>query len=410
MFGKDIKNRRILAVTFLGLSSGLPLALTGSTLQAWFTQSGVNIYAIGALTLLGLPYVWKFVWAPVMDRYIPPLLGRRRGWVCLTQIILCISLIFISRMQPSTEGTMIGVLALFIAFVSASQDIAVDAYRTDILSAPERGIGAAFFTFGFRIAMLISGGFALILADYIGWQLTYQLMAILIGCSIIVTMTAPEVIEVAPPRSFSAAIVDPFINLLSRDKILLILLFILLYKIGDALALALMSNFLLRGLGFTLTDVGIAFKVGGLIATILGAFIGGIFLIRMSLIRALLVFGLLQAFSNLMFVFLSMIGPNFSFMVASIFIEQFCSGLSTAAFVAFLMSLCHARFSATQYACLSALTACGRVFAGPIAAFIVDGWGWIMLYVWAVILSFPGLILLHFMRHNVSTYNEEVVV
>lgn len=411
MLGIDFKNRRILAVMFLGLSSGLPLALTGSTLQAWFTQTGVNLFAIGALSLLGLPYVWKFLWAPVLDRYIPPVLGRRRGWVCMTQVGLCIMLLILAQMNPSVGTTTIGLVALFIAFLSASQDIAIDAYRTDVLHPSERGIGAAVFTFGYRVAMLLSGGLALVMADYIGWQLTYQIMAGLIGFSIIVTVTAPDVAQkVAPPRSFFAAIVEPFVDLLTRDKMVLILLFVTFYKLGDALALSLMSNFLLRGLHFSLTDVGLAFKTGGLIATLLGVFIGGVFLIRLNLFQALLWFGILQAFSNLMFVVLAIVGKSYFMMAASIFIEQFCSGMSTAAFVAFLMSLCDARFTATQYACLSALTAFARVFAGPVAAVIVEQWGWINLYWCAFILSFPGLIVLSLLRNNMRINNEEVAV
>ena len=411
MLGQNIKNRRILAVVFLGFSSGLPLALTGSTLQAWFTQAGVNLMAIGALSLLGLPYVWKFVWAPAMDRFIPPLLGRRRGWVCLTQIALCVTLLILAQMNPTTESTAIGMLALFIAFIAASQDIAIDAYRTDVLKPTERGLGAAVFIFGFRMAMLVSGGLALVTADYIGWQMTYQIMAGLLGLSVIVSFTAPDVSEnVTPPRSFVAAVVEPFADLFSREKIIIIVLFVLLYKLGDALALSLMSNFLLRGLHFSLTEVGMAFKIGGLIATLVGAFVGGIFLIRLQLFQALLWFGLLQAFSNLMFVILAIVGKNYALMFASIFIEAFCSGLSTAAFMAFLMSLCNARFSATQYACLSAIMAFGRVFAGPVAAVVVQKWGWVNFYWCAFILSFPGLILLNSLRHSVRMYNEELLV
>lgn len=406
-----IKNERILAVMFLGFSSGLPLALTGSTLQAWFTQSGVNLLTIGALSLVGLPYVWKFLWAPILDRFVPPILGRRRGWILITQIVLCISLILIARLNPNGQASLIGIIAIMVAFFSASQDIAVDAYRTDVLLADERGLGSAVFTFGYRIAMLVSGGLALVFADYIGWQLTYEIMAGLIALSILTTFFSPEISKmVVPPQSFYAAVVEPFVDLIKRDKIILIILFVIFYKLGDALALSLMSNFLLRGLEFTLTDVGVAFKTGGLIATLLGAFAGGVFLIRLSLFQALLYFGLLQAASNLMFVFLAMAGKSYSLMVASIFIESFCSGMSTAAFVAFLMSLTNARFSATQYACLSALTALGRVFAGPLAAIIAERSGWVSLYWWAFVLSFPGILLLTLLRTRVRMSHVETVV
>jgi PAT family beta-lactamase induction signal transducer AmpG len=410
MLGHYITNRRIQTVLLLGFSSGLPLALTGSSLQAWFTQSGVDLVTIGSLTLLGLPYVWKFLWAPLLDRFIPPLLGRRRGWILLTQLGLCVAIIIMARLNPATQPSIIGLVALVIAFISATQDIATDAYRTDILHPEERGLGAAAVTLGFRIAMLVSGGLALVMADYVGWQVTFEIMAGLIGLSIIATLCAPkETPCIQPTQSLATFIVEPFKDLLSRDKIALTLLFVMIYKLGDALALALMSNFLLGELGFTLTDVGIAFKTFGLIATLMGAFVGGILMVRISLYQALIGFGLLQAFSNVMFVLLAMMGKHYLLMVSCIFIESFCSGMSTAAFVAFLMSLCNVKFSATQYAFLSALFALGRVFSGPIAAVMVHHIGWVNFYWAAFLLSFPGIILLTYLRGCVRSNNEEAI-
>ncbi len=410
MFGHYITNRRIQTVLLLGFSSGLPLALTGSTLQAWFTQSGVDLLTIGSLSLLGLPYVWKFLWAPLLDRFTPPFLGRRRSWILLTQLGLCVSIVIMAALHPATQPSMIGFIALVIAFISATQDIATDAYRTDILLPKERGLGAAAVTLGFRVAMLVSGGLALVLADYLGWQVTFEIIAGLIGLSIIATLFAPnEAVCIQQPQSLTSFIVEPFRDLLTRDKIALILLFVMIYKLGDALALALMSNFLLGKLGFSLTDVGIAFKTFGLIATIMGVFVGGILLVRMSLFYALIGFGLLQAFSNVMFVVLAMMGKHYFLMVSCIFIESFCSGMSTAAFVAFLMSLCNVRFSATQYAFLSALFALGRVFAGPIAAVIVQHIGWINFYWIAFLLSFPGIILLIYLRTFVRPTHAEAI-
>jgi len=271
MLGHYITNRRIQTVLLLGFSSGLPLALTGSSLQAWFTQSGVDLLTIGSLTLLGLPYVWKFLWAPLLDKFVPPLLGRRRGWILLTQLGLCIAIVIMAHLNPLKQPSMIGFIALIIAFISATQDIATDAYRTDILHPDERGLGAAAVTMGFRIAMLVSGGLALVMADHLGWQVTFEMIAGLIGLSIIATWFAPnEPPCVTPTQSLATFIIQPFKDLLSRDKIAYILLFVMIYKLGDALALALMSNFLLGELGFTLTDVGIAFKTFGLIATLMG--------------------------------------------------------------------------------------------------------------------------------------------
>lgn len=407
MFNQSI-NQRIFSILFLGFSSGLPLALTGSTLQAWFTQSGVNILTIGALSLLGIPYFWKFLWAPLLDRFVPPLWGRRRGWILIAQLGLCISLFVLAHCQPLTQASLIGFIALLIAFLSASQDIAVDAYRTDILQPEERGLGAATYTFAYRMAMLVSGGLALVLADYLGWQLTYEVFAVLMGITTIATYFAPNVSgNDQPPQTFFSAVVDPFFDLFKREKILLILLFILLYKVGDALALALMSNFLLSQLGFTLTEVGLAYKTVGLFSTIVGAFVGGIFLTRLNILRALFWFGVLQAFSNLMFMFLAIVGKNYSLAASTISIEAFCSGMSTAAFVAFLMSLCHSRYSATQFALLSALASAGRIFSGPIAALMVKHIGWVNFFGWTFILSLPGILLLTTLRSRVSINHVE---
>ena len=302
-----------------------------------------------------------------------------------------------------------GSLALVIAFLSASQDIAIDAYKADILLPLERGLASASFIFAYRMAMLISGGLALIFADHVGWRITYEIMAGLIAVSTLATYFGPEASKsVQPPQTFAAAIVEPFTDLLKRDGIWMILVFVVLYKFGDALALSLMSNFLLHGLGFSLTDVGLAFKTFGLLATILGAFAGGLMLTRISLYWALMVFGLAQAFSNLMFMVLAYVGKSYLLLTSSIFIESFCSGMSTAALMTLLMALCHQRYTATQYALLSALSAIGRVFLGPLAAVMVSHLGWASFYFWSFILCFPGIILLSLLRGKVR-FDAQVV-
>lgn len=402
-------NSRILAMLFLGFSSGLPIALSVSTLQAWFTEAGVSIIAIGSLSLIGIPYLLKFLWAPLMDRFVPPRGGRRRGWIMLTQLALCLTLLVLATLDPKIQPTFIGVLALLVAFFSASQDIAIDAYRTDVLKPDERGVGSAYYIFAYRVAMLVSGGLALVLADYFGWRFTYQLMAILIGVISIATYFAPEPKEIPKPfDDIFVTVKESFGDLFKRESIWLLLLFVVFYKLGDALALSLMMKFLLHGLGFSLTEVAVAYKTVSFVATILGALVGGILLIRLGLYWSLVLFGIAQAFSTLMFMFLAIVGKSFGFMVASISIEMFCSGMGTAAFMAFLMSLCHQRFSATQYACLSALSSIGRVCLGPVAAVMVSQWGWVSFYAWAFALSFPGLLLLSLLRRKVVT-NAEMV-
>lgn len=398
---KIVENQRLFIVTVLGFSSGLPLTLTSSTLQAWFTEAGIGVVTIGALSLVGIPYVWKFLWSPLMDWMVPPLLGRRRGWILIMQIGLCITLFWLAHLHPQVQPAMMGLLALGIAFLSASQDIAIDAYRTDVLLPEERGLGAAAYIFAYRMAMLVAGGLALIFADHFGWRLTYEWMAILLACSILATWKGPEPARSPTPKSFMAAVIEPFADLSKRRAILVILLFIIFYKLGDALALSLMSNFLLHGIGFSLTEVGLTYKTTGLIGTIAGAFLGGSLLIRLGLYRALLYFGLAQAFSNIMFMFLALAGKNYFLMFSSILIESFCSGMSTAAFVAFIMTLCHQRYTATQFACLSALAAVGRVFLGPVAGVMVEHLGWVRFYGWSFIMSFPGIFLLLLLRQRV---------
>lgn len=409
MLKQHLQNPRLLTVLLLGFSSALPLALTSSTLQAWFTEAGVSLAAIGALSLVGMPYLWKFLWAPLMDRFIPPCLGRRRGWIAITQLSLCITLLILANFNPTTEARTMGILAVIIAFLSASQDIAFDAYRTDILLPRERGIGSAYLMLGLRIALLFSGGLALIFADHIGWRLTYELMAVCMGIAIIPTLLAPDNPAIQPPKNFIAAVTEPFQDLWHKESIIGILLFIILYKIGDALALSLMSNFLLRHLGFSLTDVGVAYKTVGLFATIIGAFVGGLCLMRLSLYRGLLYFGILQALSHLMFMWLAVAGKNYPLMVSSLFIENFCSGMSSAALLAFLMSLCHPKYSATQYAFFSALAALGRVLIGPLAALMVERLGWVTFYGWSFFICFPAILLLVAIRTQVNL-NQEVLV
>ena len=404
---KQIINQRLIAVLFIGFSSGLPFALTNSTLQAWFTEANINLSMIGALSLLGVPYTLKFLWAPLMDYVSLPYFGKRRGFILLTQLLLVVMLFILANMNPVSETMKMGVIALWIAFLSASQDIAIDAYRTDVLLNEERGLGAAYFVFSYRIAALISGGLALICADYFGFKITYELMALLLLISMIPAIRAPRIIE--PPtiqKNLFQLTIASMHDLLQREKAILLLLFIIFYKFGDALALSLMTNFLLQGLGFSLTDVGLVYKTVSFVGIILGAFVAGILLIRWNIYRALLLFGLAQAFSNLTFAVLALVGKQMTLMAVSLFIESFCSGLSTAAFFAFLMSLCNHRFTATQFALFTAIASIGRTFLGPFAAFLVQHFGWVQYFLWSFVLCFPGIIILILLKERVLSYAE----
>lgn len=398
-------NQRLLAIWVLGFASGLPIALTGSTLQAWFTDANIHLVAIGALSLLGIPYTLKFLWAPLMDYYTWPKLGRRRGWILVMQLGLVAALFLLGNLEPSRHAHLMGMIALAAAFFSASQDISITAYQTDILPAEERGLGAAYYIFAYRVAILLSGGLALIFADYLGWKLTYELMAGLVAITMVVTFFAPQPAELTVPAgSLFHTIKLALLDFLQRDKLLLLALFIICYKAGDALALSLMTNFLLHGLGFTLTEVGVAYKAVSFLATVLGAFVGGAILTRCDIYRALLWFGLAQAFSNLTFMLLAIVGKHFTLMAASVFIENFCSGLSTAALLAFLMSLCNHRYTASQFALLSALASLARVFLGPLAGVMVLKMGWAAFFGWSFVLCFPGILFLMLLKKEVVKY------
>jgi len=398
---RRIANPRMLAMLLLGFSSGLPLALSSGTLQAWLAVAKVDIRAIGLFALVGLPYTLKFLWSPLMDRFVPPRLGRRRGWMLLTQLGLTLALVGMATGSPHNGLPLLALLALLVAFLSASQDIAVDAYRTDVLPAPERGLGAAVSVAGYRIAMLISGAVALILSDRIGWHNTYLLMAALMGVGMLVSLFGPEPVTAAAPASLRAAVVEPFEEFIRRRAGLLILLMIILYKLGDAFAGTLTTAFLIQDLGFTPTDVGVINKGLGLLATIFGALAGGTLMIRLGLYRALMLFGILQAVTNLGFMALAVVGHSYLGMVLVIGAENLAGGMGTAAFVALLMALCNHRYTATQYALLSALAAIGRVFVGPPAGYIVAAWGWPLFFLGSFVIALPGLVLLYLLRDTI---------
>lgn len=387
----------------LSFSSGLPLALTGSTLQAWYTVAGVNLMTIGILTLVGQPYAFKFLWAPFMDRFAPLKIGRRRSWVLIMQVCLAIGLVVMAFLNPKNMPWLLASIALAVAFFSASQDIAIDAYRTDVLPIRERGFGASVTNLGYRIAMLVSGALSLILAAEIGWRNTYFIMAGLMLISIIVTLKSPRPTEAAgAPRSFREAVVEPFRHFMTRKNAVALILFMVLYKICDAFALSLNTTFLIRGVGFTLIEVGSITKVVGLVGALLGSVIGGLLLPRMGLYRSLMVFGVLQMTSNLSFAILAIVGKSFPVMAGSIFLDYFCGGLSSVAIVVFLMSLCNKRYTATQYALFSAITAVGRIFVGPVAAGVVEHVGWVQFYIWSFIIGLPSLFILYWLRHRVD--------
>ncbi|MCC2597275.1 muropeptide transporter [Pusillimonas sp. MFBS29] len=396
---------RVFPLLVLGFASGLPLALTGGTLQAWATVANVSLQNIGFLTLIGTAYTLKFLWAPLVDRYAPPLLGRRRGWIFITQLLLAATIAGMGLFSPGTNLGMLAALAVLVAFLSATQDIAFDAYSTDVLRKEERAAGAAIKVLGYRLAMIVSGGLALILADqWLGWENMYFLMGGFMAICAIATTLAPEPEVVArAPRTLGLAVVEPMMEFFRRRGAVTILLLIILYKLGDAFAGALSTTFLLRGAGFSVSEVGTINKVFGLAATIIGALAGGSIMSRFGLYKSLMLFGLLQAASNFGYWVLAVTPPHLYSMAMVVAIENLCGGLGTAAFVALLMALCKQEFSATQFALLSALSAVGRTYlAGPLTPPLVESLGWPGFFVVTVLIALPGLILLRLRKSEID--------
>ncbi|WP_068814344.1 AmpG family muropeptide MFS transporter [Phormidesmis priestleyi] len=391
------QSRKMVALLWLGFASGLPLYLTSKTLQAWMTVEGIQLSAIGLFSLVGLPYSLKFLWSPLLDRFVPPFLGRRRGWLVIMQIGLVIAIAAMALQNPKQSLQLLAINSLVIAFLSASQDIAFDAYRTDILEPLEMGAGAAVSVLGYRIALLVTGALALILADRTSWQVVYLLLSLVMGIGILASLWAPEPkLQPQPPDSLREAVTLPFIEFFQRLGTLrgsAVLVFIVLYKLGDSLVNNMSLPFLLKT-GFTQTDVGAIQGGMGLLATIVGVLAGGAVLSKLGIARSLWVFGGLQAISNLTYLGLAQVGKNYPFMVVAINIENFCAGLGTAAFVAFFMSLCNQRFSATQFALFSSLMAVSQNILVAPAGRLVEATGWTWFFIITIFASLPGLMLL----------------
>jgi PAT family beta-lactamase induction signal transducer AmpG len=497
---------RLAVVLVLGFASGLPLALTGQAMQAWLSMEGLDVATIGFLSLVGLPYTFKFLWAPLMDRFDLPWLGRRRGWLVLTQLALGATLLLLAATSPTGATRAFALLAVAVAFMSASQDVVIDAYRTDLLPARERGLGSSLNVMGYRLAMILSGGIALIWTDPSqgggwDWPAVYRFMAALMfGAAVLSAIVLPKVPmpdvkpsaarndvlgflavlaavavgyllsdRFAPPIAQSllgplleASTLNPTLktrweNLLalllgiaftlplaawaarrarfdtllgglrsyfSQSGAAAFLAFIVLYKLGDAFAGSLMTPFLLKSMAFSSAEVGVVNKIIGLWLTIGGALLGGLLMLKLGLWRALMLFGILQAASNLGFWWLAVSGkglmpglvlPAFDWgfvqlaqptpvdggLLMVIAFENLSGGMGTAAFVAFLMSLCNQRFTATQYALLSAFASVGRVWVGPLAGVLAESIGWPAFFVISTVAALPALLMLWWLRHSV---------
>lgn len=391
---RDIFNRKMLCILLLGFSSGLPLLLVGGTLKLWMTDADVDLTLVGIFSLVGLPYTLKFAWAPIMDRYVPPFLGRRRGWILLCQLALIGGISGLAMTNPSSTPWLTAAGAFVVAFFSASQDIAIDAYRRDLLRDEELGLGSSLAVNGYRVGMLVAGALAATLADRIPWRLVYLTMAAAMGAGVLTTLLAPDPAgAVQPPRSIVEAVIQPFQDYFGRPRAYEMLAFILLYKIGDSLASEMFSPFYLD-MGFTLTQIGAVAKLFGFWATILGGLAGGVILLRLGINRCLWIFGLLQAGSTLGFSLLARMGSRLDVLAGVITFENLSSGMGTAAYVAFMASLCNKRFTATQYALLTSLMGVPRVLLGATTGYLAKHMGWEAFFLFCAAIALPGMLLL----------------
>jgi PAT family beta-lactamase induction signal transducer AmpG len=389
-----IFSRRMLVAFLMGFSGGLPLLLTWGVLQAWMTEKGVDLTWIGMISLVQIPYTWKFLWAPFLDRFIPPFLGRRRGWLLMSQIALMASIVGLGYSDPIKNIVLMIVAAILVAFFSATQDIVIDAYRREDLSDEELGLGSSMYVYGYRLGMLLASGGGLILADLLSFPQVYYLMSLCMLPGILTTLMTPEPKVVAgSPQTMKQAVVDPFVDYFSRHSAIWILVFILLYKIGDTMASGITMPFYLET-GFSKTEIGTVVKFFGTAATLIGALLGGVLLLKIGINRGLWIFGILQALSTAGFAILARIGYNIAMLSGVIAFENLSSGMGTAAFVAFMASITNKKFTATQYALLTGIMGLSRQMASSVTGFMAKNIGWESFFIFCTLIAIPGMLLL----------------
>lgn len=396
-------NRRMLICIFTGFSSGLPLYILISLLPAWLRSEGVDLKAIGLFALIGLPFTWKFIWAPFFDRFAPPL-GRRRGWLLLTQVALLLSLPLFGQLHAQLDLWTIAWLATVVSFFAASQDIVLDAYRRELLPAVELGLGNAIHVNAYKIAGLVPGSLSLILADHMPWSSVFFITALFMLPGLVMTLlvTEPELAH-GKPRSLREAVVEPFHEFITRNgwrSALLVLAFMFFYKLGDSMATALATPFYLD-MGYSKTEIGLVAKNAGLWPSVIGGLLGGVWMLRLGINRALWVFGVLQMVAILGFAWLAAQGPfaepgaaELTWLAVVIGVEAFGVGLGTTAFVAFIAHTTHPQYTATQFALFTSLMAVPRTFVNAITGYLVEGMGWTAFFWLCFVLALPGMLLL----------------
>ena len=396
--------RRMLICVFTGFTSGLPLYLLLNLLPAWLRSEGVNLKTIGFFALIQFPYTWKFLWSPFLDRYALPVLGRRRSWSLLMQIGLLFSIGLLDGLSPRTDIAPVLWLAALLALFSATQDIALDAYRRELLSEAELGLGNAVHVNAYRVAGLVPGSLSLILADILPWsQVFWVTAAFMLPGMVMILLVSEPVSARAAPKTLREAVVEPFHEFIGRNGLrgaVLVLAFIFLYKLGDSLCTALATPFYLD-MGFTKTDIGLIAKHAGLWPAVIGGLLGGLWMVRLGINRALWLFGVVQLVSILGFAWLAWIGPQAAIgldqrlaLAAVIGLEALGVGLGTAAFVAFIARTTHPAYTATQFALFTSLAAVPRTFINASAGWLVEGLGWFNFFLLCTVLAVPGMLLL----------------
>ncbi|MBW2099609.1 MAG: AmpG family muropeptide MFS transporter [Deltaproteobacteria bacterium] len=391
---KVICSARMLVALLMGFACGLPLLLTITVLQAWMKDEGVDLTVIGMTALVGLPYTLKFLWAPFLDRFTLPFLGRRRGWLIVAQAALILSIACLGLTDPGDTPWMVVFTAFIVTFFSASQDIVVDAYRREDLPDEELGLGSSLYVNGYRVGMLLASGGGLILADVIPFSMVYLIMAACMLPAVLTTLLArePMIVSVSP-KSMKSAVFDPLMEYFNRPDALWILAFIFLYKIGDSMAGAITIPFYLD-IGFSKTEIGAVVKLFGFWATIAGGLIGGVFMLRFGINRSLWIFGFFQAMSTACFAVLARIGYNLPALSSVIAFENLSAGMGSAAYIAFMASITNKKFTATQYALFSSLMGVPRVIASAPTGFFVKTLGWESFFVACAFIAVPGMLLL----------------
>ena len=378
----------------MGYCSGLPLLLTGGTLQAWMTDEKIDLTAIGMVSLIGMPYVLKFLWAPFLDRYQIPFLGRRKGWMIIFQVLILVSIFGLSLSNPTTNLMAVLGWAFCIALFSASQDVVVDAYRREIMPDEELGLGSSLYVNGYRLAMIVSGSLALNMADNMPFANVYKIMALCMIPAIIFTIIAPkENNHIKIPSNMKEAVFGPLQEFFTRKGAFIVLLFILLYKVGDSMAANMTTPFILQ-LGYTKSDLGNVAKLFGLVSTIIGGLIGGVIMLRYNMKWSLIFFGILQAVSTIGFAILPSMPITLSSLAIVVAFENLASGMGTAAYAAYMASLTNKQFTATQYALLTALMGVPRVILSSPTGKMAEVMGWEMFFVFCTLVAIPGLLLL----------------